>query len=57
MEKESKTKLSAFTTEHPAAVMFVFLVPSTRTFRTKVVCMLLGSFCFSARKNLSLVGS
>ena len=36
VEKESKT-------ERPAAATFVFLVPTTRTFRAKVVYIVLGS--------------
>ena len=52
--KEARRNRRPLAAERPPAAMFVFLVPSTRTFRAKVVYMVLGSSYLSARKILSL---
>ena len=41
--RKARRKCSHLAARRPAAAMFVFLVPSTRTFRAKVVYMVLGS--------------
>ena len=41
-EKEKKKNCRPLAVERPAAAMLVFPVPSTRTFRAKVVYMVLG---------------
>ena len=43
LEKKARRKCWPLAAERPSAAMFIFLVPSTRTFRAKVVYMVLGS--------------
>ena len=57
MEKEKKKNCRSLAAEGPAAAMFsfcLFFVPGTRTFRARVVYMVLGFSNLSARKILSL---
>ena len=54
-EKKKKRHGRPLVAERPAAVMFTifFFLPSTRTFRAKVVYMVLGSSYLSATKGTS----